>query len=299
MTSRSVHLDRLPYFIAVAETGGFTAAAERLGTTKTLVSQQVARLEAELGGTLFQRTTRRVTLTEAGQRLLDECRSPLQELGQAMDRVGTASGYVGGSLRVTAPPEYAATVIGPLLAKLARRHPGLKVNLSATSEVLNLVERNIDVAIRIGWLRDSSLRLVRLGRFREQIVASSDYLADAGTPRQPRDLADHRWISLSLLRAPLSWHFTARNGQTQKVRVNAFMRSDSPQGVLGLLRGGGGISALPDFIVEDDIRHGRLVRLLDGWNLPEGGIYSVYPDAHHVPSKVRAFIDFLRENLVS
>jgi DNA-binding transcriptional LysR family regulator len=292
--ARTVHLDRLTVFAAVADAGGFTAAAAVLGATKALVSQQIARLEAELGGALFIRTTRRVALTEAGERLLADCAPLLAELGAAVERFGQATTRPTGTLRVTTSPEYAANVLGPQLAEFARDHPELAVELIGTSDVLDLVAERIDLAVRIGWLRDSSLRATTLGEFAQCVVASPDYLVRHAAPKRPEDLAHHRWVALDVLRSPLAWRFTAPGGREHKVRVRPTARGDSPQSVLGLVRGGAGISILAAFTVQEDLARGRLVELLDRWQLPTGGIYAVYPASARVPAKVRAVIDYLR-----
>lgn len=294
---RPLQLDRLVLFAAVAEEGGFTAAAERLDSSKTLLSQQINKLEAELGGALFTRTTRRVTLTEAGQRLFDECAPLLRDLATAVQRFDIARGQPSGTLRITAPPDYAAGVLGAALGEFVREHPQLQIDLIASSEVMDLVRERIDVAIRFGWLRDSSLRATRLTGFGQYVVAAPDYLARAGAPKRPEDLAGHRWIALSLLRTPLLWRFTTADGHQRSVRMQAAARANSPEALLGLLRGGAGISAIADFALEADLRSGRLQRVLLQWSLARGGIYAVYPAVRQVPAKVRNFIDFFRAYL--
>jgi DNA-binding transcriptional LysR family regulator len=295
--SHALSLDRLNWFVAVAEAGGFTAAAQRLDIGKTLLSQQVAKLEAELGGALFTRTTRRVELTDAGRRLYDESSPLLRELGAAVAGFGDASVRPSGTLRITAPTDYAATVVGPALAGFHRLHPQLQIELIATDDVLDLVGERIDLAVRSGWLRDSSLRAVKLGEFTQVVLAAPAYLAEAGTPRRPEQLATHRWIALRLLRTPLTWRFTHRTGRACSVRVRAGLSANSPQALLGLLRGGAGISVMTDFGAAADLHSGTLQRVLHDWNLPSGGIHLVYPATRQPPGKVRHFIDFFREYL--
>ncbi|HEY5810626.1 MAG TPA: LysR substrate-binding domain-containing protein [Povalibacter sp.] len=294
---RPLQLDRLVLFTAVAEAGGFTAAADRLDSSKTLLSQQINRLEAELGVALFNRTTRRVVLTEAGQRLFNDCKPLLEQLRGSVERLTEQRTQPAGTLRITAPADYAANVLGMLLGKFAERHPQLQVDLVVSGEVLDLLSERIDLAIRIGWLRDSSLRATRLAEFEQYLVASSAYLSRAGLPRQPADLARHRWIALSLLRSPLSWRFTHTNGEQRSVHMQEAARVNAPEALLGLLRGGTGISAMADFAVDADLRDGRLQRILPQWHLPSGGIYAVYPATRQLPLKVRVFLDFLREHL--
>ena len=295
MSQKRGELKRLAVFVAVAESGGFTAAAERLGATKAMVSAQVRQLEAELGVTLFTRTTRKVMLTEAGQRLHGECTPLLRELEAALDRVGGSGGELRGTLRLTAAHDYLAGAFSSRLARFAALHPALHLDLIATDEVLDLVGEGIDVAIRGGTLRDSSLRAARLDEFEQYICAAPSYLAAHGVPRQPQDLAAHRWVVLSLLRAPLTWTFSGRNGARRTVRMQAAARCSAPGTVQALVREGLGLSALPSFAVRQDLEQGRLVRLLDDWSLPRVGMHAVYPATRHVPAKVRALVDFLRE----
>jgi DNA-binding transcriptional LysR family regulator len=294
MSEKRGELKRLAVFAAVAEGGGFTAAAERLGSTKAMVSAQVRRLEAELGATLFTRTTRRVTLTEAGRQLFEQSTPLLRELEAVLDRVG-GDGSLRGTLRLTVPGNYLASGLGAQLARFAVQHPQLQLDLLATDDVLDLVGEGIDLAIRGGLgLADSTLRAVRLGQFEQWIVAAPAYLARHGLPRQPQDLADHRWVALSLLRAPLTWTFS-KGGARRVVRTQAVARCNTPTAVQELVREGLGVSALTDYMVRADVGQGRLVRLLPGWTLPSGGIHAVYPATRHVPAKVRALIDFLRQ----
>ncbi|MFC5570685.1 LysR substrate-binding domain-containing protein [Lysobacter yangpyeongensis] len=296
---RAPSLDRLSAFLAVAEAGGFTAAAQRLDINKTVLSQQIARLESELGGALFTRTTRRVELTEAGRLLFDESAPLLQQLESAVAQFGQASTDPSGTLRITAPADYAVNVLGPALAAFQREHPQLQVDLIATHDVLDLVAERIDLAVRFGWLRDSSLRATKLGEFRQLVLASPDYLARAGAPRRPEQLASHAWIALSLLRSPLTWRFEKHGGRQVTVRMRPGLRASSPEGVLGLLRGGAGISVLTDFAATPDLHAGALQQVLRDWSLPSGGIHLVYPATRQPPGKVRRFMDFFRDWLAN
>jgi DNA-binding transcriptional LysR family regulator len=290
-------LDRLVWFVAVAESGGFTAAAKRLGCSKTMLSQQIAKLEAELKVSLFVRTTRHVRLTEAGERLLEECAAPLKALSASVEGVAEREERASGPLRITAPPDYASAVLGQALGEFTRDNPGVRIDLVASSELLDLTRERIDLALRLGWLRDSSLRATRLGEFAQIVAAAPAYLARAGMPKHPRDLAELRWVELSLLRAPLRWLFKAGAGAEHEVRMQAHARANSPEALLGLLRGGLGISVLADFAAEADLRSGALARVLPQWSLPRGGIYAVHPASRQVPLKVRKFVAFFRDYL--
>lgn len=296
MGGRRTELKRLAVFIAVVEGGGFTAAAARLGSTKAMVSAQVRQLEAGLGLNLLTRTTRRVTLTEDGRRLYQDSAPLLRELEAVLDRAGSARGALSGILRITVPNNDLPGNLTPRLARFVELHPQLQLDVLATDAVLDLVGEGIDLAIRGSTtLRDSTLRAVRLGHSEQWTVAAPACLARHGLPRKPEDLAGQRWVALSLLRAPLTWTFS-RSGARRTVRMQAAARCNSPSALRDLVREGLGVSVLLDHMVREDVVQGRLVRLLPDWTLPGVGTYAMYPASRHVPGKVRALIDFLRES---
>ena len=295
--SGSVNLNRLAAFAAVVESGSFTAAAEKLGLTKAMVSRHVSLLEQELGVTLLTRTTRRVSSTEAGTAFYGDCAPMLQEVEAAIARVGGKSEVPTGTLRLTVPEDYGPAVVVPAVAGFLRQHPGIRVELVATDQVVDLVAGRFDLAIRTGWLRESSLRAARLGSFEQVVAASPAYLEAHGTPRRPQDLAEHRWIALTLLRSPLTWAFTGRDGRSVSVRVAPAASTNSTASLRAFMREGIGIAVLPDYMLAADIAAGRLARLLPAWRLPQGGVHAVYPNARHTSAKVRVFVDFLRSRL--
>lgn len=290
-------LNALLVFAAVAETGGFTAAADQLGVAKAKVSIDIGRLETQLGVSLFSRTTRRVALTDAGQTLYAECVPLLRGVQEALGQVGGVGAELTGTLRITAAVDHAVQSLSRAVAAFGQLHPQLQIDLRTSDRVADLVKEGIDLAIRIGWLRDSSLRATQLGEFSQCVVASPDYLARAGTPKRPEDLAQHAWVGLSLLPTPFTWKFTSARGGTRTVRMSGRLRTDSSATLRGLLLSGAGVSAMDQFSVAEGLRLGHLVRLLPQWSLPSGGVYAVYPPGRHVPAKVRAFIDFYREFL--
>ena len=294
----SVNLNRLAAFAAVVESGSFTAAGEKLGLTKAMVSQHVSRLEKELGITLLTRTTRKVTPTEAGSAFYADCAPVLLEVEAAIARVGGGTGVPSGTLRLTAPDDYGSAAIVPALAGFLHQFPQLKVELVATDQVVDLVAGRFDLAIRTGWLRESSLRATQLGSFDQIVAASPAYLKKAGMPKRPQDLAQHHWIALTLLRSPLTWNFSGRDGKSQSVRVSPTISTNSTASLRAFMREGLGISVLPNYMLDADIAAGRLTRVLPSWSLPQGGVFAVYPNVRYTSAKVRAFVDFLRNQLV-
>ena len=290
------HLDlnSLVIFDSVVEAGGFTAAAERLGMAKAKVSVQVARLEKQLGTSLFTRTTRHVALTDAGRTLHAQCKPLLQGLQEAVDAVGGAEGELSGTLRISTSVDHAMQSLAPAAAEFAALHPALNIDLRSSDRIVDLVAEGIDLAIRLGWLRDSSLRAVKLGEFDQYVVTSPDYLRRAGKPKRPEQLAEMDWLALTLLPAPLTWRFTAKSGETSTVQVKARIRTDAPGALRAMLRRGAGVSVLDQHSAREDLAAGKLVRVLADWRLPRGGVHAVYPPGRHVAPKVRAFIDFYR-----
>ncbi|WP_194722492.1 LysR family transcriptional regulator [Noviherbaspirillum malthae] len=295
-----IDLNSLLVFDAVVDSGSFTSASERLGVAKAKVSIQVSRLEQAIGATLFHRTTRRVSLTDAGRALHAQCRPLLDGLEHAVAQAGQESGQpaqLTGMLRITSALDQTVLSVAPALAQFARLHPALQFDLRAGDMVADLVDEGIDLAIRYGWLRDSSLRAVKLGEFSQYVVASAQYLEQHGRPRRPEDLASCEWLALSLLPTPLTWKFTSRAGETRSVQVKSRIRVNSPAALRALLREGAGVSVLAQQSAEEGMREGYLVRLLPQWSLPQGGIYAVVPPGRHMPARVRAFIDFYRDYL--
>ncbi|MFN0041165.1 MAG: LysR family transcriptional regulator [Burkholderiales bacterium] len=297
MPASSVNLNRLAAFVAVVETGSFTAAAERLGLTKAMASQHVSRLESELGVALFTRTTRRVVPTEAGSAFYADCARVLQDMDSAISRLAGNPASPSGLLRVTSSDDYGAAVVVPALAAFQEKFPEVRVDFSGTDKVIDLVAGGYDLSIRTGWVREQNLRSVQLGSFEQMLVASPAYVHRHGVPRQPKDVAAHRWIAFTLLRSPYTWTFAPKRGTPKTVRVSAAISTNGSASLRAFLREGTGISVLPGHMAVPDIQAGRLVHLLPEWRLPSGGIFAVYPNVRFTPVKVRAFIDFFRERL--
>ena len=296
--SSEVNLNRLAVFVALVHACSFTAAAEALGMTKAMVSQHLVKLEQELGVTLVLRSTRRMTLTEAGSIFHAACVRILAEAEAAIEQVGSNQEKPTGTLRLTATSDYGTSVVAPALADFMRGHPQLQTDLVLSDHVSDLIAERFDLAIRMGWLRDSNLRSTRLGSFRQLLVASPGYLAWRGEPRSLAELPSLEWVALALLSSPLRWTFTAPDGSRRTVRMKQAAQANNVVAAHALVRHGAGVSILPDYLVTDDIREGRLVPLLAQYRLPEGGIYAVYP-GRQPPAKVRVFIDHLRARLLA
>ncbi len=292
-----IDLNSLTIFDCVAEVGSFTGAADRLGVAKAKVSVQVARLERQLGMSLFARTTRQVTLTDAGRTLHLQCQPLLRGLSDALAEAGNDQGELSGMLRISCTAQQAAQSVGPALVEFAALHPRVQLDLRTGDRVADMVAEGIDLSFRMGWLRDSSQRAIKLANFSQHVVASPAYIKVRGRPKRPEHLAQHDWIALSLLPTPLTWKFSHADGKDVVVHMQSRLQVDSPGTLLALLERGAGIGALEALTLKAALEAGTLVTLLPKWTLPEGGVYAVLPPGRQVPAKVRAFIDFYRAYL--
>ncbi|MCQ1766822.1 LysR substrate-binding domain-containing protein [Neorhizobium galegae] len=289
----ATNLNRLAYFVAVIDAGSFTRAAEYLGITKAVVSQQVARLEQEVGTTLLMRTTRRLQPTEAGRMFHARCVSILREAEDALGELAQARSEPKGLLRVTAPYDYGTSVIVPVVTAFTARYPDCKVELNLSDKMVDLVADNMDLAIRVGWLADSSLQARRIGSFQQYLVAPPQL---AGRIKELDGLADLPalpFVANNALREPLEWRFTRGDQETFTVRFKASISINTTPAVMHAARHGGGLSVLPDFLARAELASGRLIHVLPDWQLPSGGVFTVYPAARFRPPKVSAFVEML------
>tara|TARA_E500000305_G_scaffold111513_1_gene125057 strand:- start:274 stop:1185 length:912 start_codon:yes stop_codon:yes gene_type:complete len=289
---KQFNLNRLVYFSAVVDTGSFTRASDRLGVSKTVVSQQVARLEEEIGASLLVRTTRRVEPTEAGISLHERCLRILREVDDAYGELAQNNTEPRGMLRITAPNDYGHSVIAPLTAAFCAKYPSCQIDLVLTDSRIDPVLNQIDLAIRVGWLDSSSLLARRVGVFEQFLVAAPD-MAELPNVAQPEDIESLPYIANTALKNPLAWDFSHDKNGTRSVQVKAKLSVNTTPAALCVAREGGGVSVLPDFLVEKELASGELVHVLPDWRLPSGGIYVVYPAMRFRPPKVTAFVEML------
>ncbi|KLN52714.1 LysR family transcriptional regulator [Variovorax paradoxus] len=289
------NLRRLAYFVAVVETGSFTAAAERLGITKAVVSQQVARLERDYRTSLLVRTTRKVQATEVGHAFYLRCAVILREAELAFDDLGERSAEPSGTLRLTAPFDYGIGVVVPAIAAFTKRYPACKVDAVLSDQTLDLMSGNIEMAIRVGWLTETSEQTRKIGSFRQLLVTSSSMARQMTGLERPEEIADLPFVANTALRDYLRWSFSSDDGEHRVVQVQASIFLDATLAVREAVCQGAGLSVLPDYAVAEDLASGRLIEVLPRWRLPSGGIHAVFPAARYRPAKVRAFVDLLVE----
>lgn len=289
------NLRRLAYFAEVVEAGSFTAAAGRLGITKAVVSQQVARLERDFETTLLTRTTRSVRPTPEGQAFYERCARVLAEAQDAFDGLETDNREPTGMLRLTAPFDYGVAVIVPVIAEFQRRYPRCAVDLVVSDRQLDQRDNDIELAIRLGWLADSSLRARRIGSFRQIVVADPALAAAIAPTATPDDIAALPFVANGNLRDPLDWTFRDGTGRQRPVRFSGTLSISATLGVLEAVRNGSGVSILPDFAVAGDLATGALKALLPAWSLDDGGIHATMPATRFQPARVSAFVTLLSQ----
>ncbi len=279
-------------FVAVAETESFTRAADRLGVSTAHVSRQVSALETRLSTRLFYRTTRRVSVTEAGQIYYQHCRQVLDALEQAERSITNMQLVPRGRLQLTAPVTYGEKSIAPLVNDFVLRYPELQVKMHLTNKTLDLVAEGYDLAIRLGQLEDSSLMARRLGSRTLYVCASPAYLSAHGTPHSLSELEHHNCLLGNLD----YWRFQEAGGP-RNVRVTGNIRCDSGRALLDAALKGIGIVQLPDYYVQAALDSKALVPLLTRYQEDDDGIWAVYPHNRHLSPKVRMLLDFLAESL--
>jgi DNA-binding transcriptional LysR family regulator len=284
--------DAMTAFVAVCETESLTAAAKRLGLSLSVLSRQISGLEGRLGARLLYRTTRSISLTDAGSRYLERARRILADLDEAELAAQGERSEPGGRLSVTAPLIFGRLHVAPLLARLVERHPKVTVELSLADRFVNLVEEGHDLAIRIGHLADSQLIARRFGETRRALVASPSFLEKAGTPLHPRDLAKFATIAFMPVAPSFDWHF-AEAGADLGIRLEPRFVTNSGDTAIAVALDGAGIARVLYYQVRDAIKEGRLVEVLAPFAPKPMPIHAVYPSARLVSGKVRAFIELI------
>jgi DNA-binding transcriptional LysR family regulator len=282
-------LEVLTTFVEVADAGGVSAAARRLGLPKSIVSRRLQKLELDLGAQLLARTTRGAALTEAGSNLREHAVRAIAELEAARDAV-SPEGDVRGRLRIAAPLSFGATHLAPVLAELASRYPHLHVHAAYSDRYVDLVAGGFDVAIRVGILVDSNLVARRIATFRGGCVASPSYLAAHGEPATPAALTGHE----CLMQGNETWHFVV-DGKPFPVHPQGRFKADNGAALLSAALAGLGIAALPDFLTDSAVASGTLVKLLQAYPASDAGIFVVRPPGAAAPRKVRVLTDLLIE----
>ena len=280
-------------FVVVVEQGSFARAADRLDQSVSSVSRQIADLEAHLDARLLNRTTRRLSLTEAGRDFHERSVQLLADLDEAEQAAGGVGAAPRGTLKLTAPITYGVRVLAPRLASFTARYPDVRLDIELSGRAVDLVDEGFDLAVRIGAIRNPNLVARRVGETRLVCCASPAYLAAHGTPATPADLARHACLTYEYAPVRSQWRFVDANGAEQIAKVAGPMHGNNGEMLAALAAQGAGVTLEPDFIVEPLIASGRLVPILVGYEVPPIPIHAAYPSRRHLSAKVRAFIDHL------
>jgi DNA-binding transcriptional LysR family regulator len=286
-------LKQIEAFVSAATRGSLSAAARVEGVTPAIIGRRLDALEARLGVKLLLRTTRKLTISFEGQAFLEDCQKTLNDLANAEAAVSLGSVRASGQLRVSAPSGFGRQHVAPLVGDFMLANPEVRVNLNLSDRLVDLLNENIDCAIRIGELTDSSLISVRLGEMRRMVVASPAYLVAHGVPREPADLVTHECLSLGQQRG---WVFRdPEGGRVDTIKVGGSFECNDGAVLHEWALAGRGLAWRSLWEVGQDLKEGRLTSVLDAWQAPPMGIYAVFPQRRHLPLRVRLFIDLLKE----
>lgn len=280
-------------FVNVATRGSLSAAARMEAVTPAIIGRRLDALEARLGVKLMLRTTRKLTLTFEGQAFLEDCQRVLNDLANAEAAVSLGGVKASGQLRVSAPAGFGRRHVAPLVREFMAANAEVTVNLDLSDRLVDLLNENIDCAVRIGELTDSSLISVRLGEMRRMVVASPAYLVAQGVPRTPADLSRHNCLSLGQQRGWVFRNPDSGDGETWKVSGSFECNDGAVLHEWALA--GKGLAWRSLWEVGQDLKEGRLTSVLDAWQAPPMGIYAVFPQRRHLPLRVRLFIDLLKD----
>lgn len=285
------HLIEMEAFLVVVEENSFTAAARRLGVTKSYASKLVVRLEDRLGVRLLQRTTRQLTLTEAGRTYYERCSDAMRSLSEAEAEAVELQTSPQGRLRINLPTAFATAYLAAPIAEFKARYPELTIEVILTDRKVDILAEGFDLAVRIGELEDSSLIVRRLASVDRFICASPDYLRRRGTPRKPEDLEGHDCLIYAYHALPTKWHCKGPE-RDAIIEVTGKLVSNHAAMLVEAACQGLGLVFCPIFLSAVAIRQGRLQRVLSDWHFPLS-VSAVLPNARHIPAKVRTFVDFL------
>lgn len=285
-------------FARVVEQESFTGAAQMLGVSKSAVSKQVAKLEESLGVRLLNRTTRKIQVTEAGHVFYERCRRIADEVEEARAAVSSLQTSPRGVLRVNAPVSYGLLHLGRLLPDFMARYPDLQVDLSLSDRKVDLLEEGVDVAVRIGQLTDSSLIAKKITEFPRIVVASPSYWDAHGRPAKPDDLTAHNCFIYTYLPQGDQWLFRdPESGAAVSTRVTGSLSANNGDALLQAAERGLGVYWMPSFFLDRQIEDGVLEEVLQEYRADPVGLYAIFPHSRHLPTKTRAFIDFLGEKI--
>jgi len=284
-------LEAMTIFVRAVERGSFSAVARELHSSQPNISKQIAALEASLGGRLFVRSTRKLALTDEGERYYTECRQILAAVDTAEHSFKTGREEIAGALRVATSVSFGRGWLAPRIAGFLAQHPAIRIHLQLSDRNEDLVGEGTDVALRFGALRDSNLVSRTIGNMHRGVFAAPSYLARHGAPAKPDDLLQHNCLVFTLLSSVNAWNLK-RKGKETTVAVSGNATSNSSEAVRAMVLSGLGISLSPIWQFEDDLEAGRVVHLLPEWTPPPLAIHAVLPNRRQ-SARVSAFVDYV------
>ncbi|MCW3478233.1 LysR family transcriptional regulator [Neisseriaceae bacterium JH1-16] len=297
--SKLPDFEGLAMFAKVAEEGSFAAAATAMGVSVATVSRAVTRLEERLGGRLFNRTSRRLALTDYGHTLAERAARIYTEAEETEDFARETSSRPRGLVKLAAPLSFGARWVAPLLPEFFRTYPDISVDLHLTDVHVDLIGDGFDAALRIAIMEDSSLVARLIAPMRRFVVASPSYLSRYGRPQHPRDLGAHQCLTYANKSKRDVWRFTHKSGEECTVTPTGALRGTSVEALLPTVLAGLAITELPEFVATSYFADTQLEPILTDWRLPEGGLYFVTPTARARPAKVSALADFFITKLTA
>ena len=286
-------LTQIKSFVALVESRSISKAAERMDIAVSAVSRRLKELESGLGVQIVQRTTRRMHITEAGEKFYRRCGRLLDDLEEAKREANNTATALSGTLKIATPLSFGVAHLSPAVAAFMHLHPQIKIELDMSDRRIDLVEEGLDLAIRIGALEDSSLMARKLASVRHVVCASPDFLNRHGIPSTPQDLSALPALCYGNLSQPDTWHYHDKDSKPGQVKVPMRMRANNGDALVEAAIAGLGVLCEPSFIVHGSVERGVLKPLLTDYQWNPMGIFAVYPQTKHMPTRVRAFIDFL------
>jgi DNA-binding transcriptional LysR family regulator len=292
-------LNDMLFFAEVVDSGGFAAAGRGLGVPKSKLSRRISELEARLGVRLLQRTTRKLSLTEAGEIYHRHCVAMREQAEAADEAVARVQSEPRGTVRVTCPVTLAQTTLGPILPRFLAAHPQVRIEMQVTNRVVDLVQEGVDVALRVRSNLDDSGSLVvkNLGPTLGVLVASPQLLQRFGAPASPEDLRELPTVAMSAADGRASWRLVGPRGEEFELQHRPAYTADDLHVLKLAAVQGAGMSVLPDYLCVDEVRRGLLVPVLPGWSPPAAKVLAVFPSRRGMVPAVRRFLDFLAESV--
>ena len=280
-------------FVRIVEAGSISAAADRIGVAKSVISRRLKELEEHLGVELFHRTTRQMNLTDSGRTFYHQSVRILEDILEAEHATSQFHGALKGSLKVALPLSFGLMHLGPAINAFLQTHPDIEFDLDFNDRQVDLLAEGFDLSVRIASLPDSSLIARRLAPIQAIMCASPAYLERMGKPRVPEELINHRCLVYSLISNFDTWNLYDADGQLIKTRIIPYLKASNGEFLRDAAAAGMGIVLMPTFIVYKEIENGQLIPLLTDYRYSQLAAYAIYPQTRHLSRRVRAFVDFL------